>query len=105
ITSIPGSSDYYKGTIVSYANEVKVKELNVSQDILIKYGSVSEQTCSEMLKGCLIKFNTSYAIATTGIAGPTGGVEGKPAGYVWISVADKTRMICKSFQFNRNRKE
>jgi len=105
ITSISGSSDYYQGTIVSYDNAVKVKELGVSQETLDKFGAVSEETCREMLAGCLKKFGTTYAIATTGIAGPGGEVDGKPVGTVWIGVADKSGMKTKSYFFNRNRVE
>jgi nicotinamide-nucleotide amidase len=93
------------GSIVSYDNSVKTKELGVSKKTLDEYGAVSEETLKEMLKGCLKKFDTTYVIATTGIAGPTGGIEGKPIGTVWIGVASKDGMVTKRYQFNRNRLE
>jgi len=105
ITSVPGSSDYYQGSIISYANEVKTQELGVSESTLNQFGAVSEETCKEMVSGCLKKFNTTYAVVTTGIAGPTGCTEGKPVGLVWIGVGNKDKMVVQSFQFRRNRVE
>jgi len=105
ITSVSGSSDYYQGSIISYANEVKTKELGVSELTLEKFGAVSEETCREMVTGCLKKFNTTYAIVTTGIAGPNGDTDGKPVGLVWIGVGNKNNMVISSFQFRRNRIE
>ena len=105
ITSISGSSDYYIGSVISYANEVKIKDLGVNPSTLREFGAVSEQTCTEMLEGCLNKFGTTYAIATTGIAGPGGDETGKPVGMVWIGVGDKSRKMIRKYQFNRNRQE
>ncbi|RYD71753.1 MAG: CinA family nicotinamide mononucleotide deamidase-related protein [Sphingobacteriales bacterium] len=105
ITSVTGSANYYHGTIVSYDNEVKMKQLGVKKETLDKYGAVSEETCKEMLEGALKAFGTTYAIATTGIAGPTGDVEGKPIGTIWIGVASEYKMVTKRFQFDRNRLE
>jgi len=103
ITAIAGSSDYYWGSIISYHNLVKEHELEVKPETLEKYGAVSEETCQEMLAGCLKKFGTTYALATTGIAGPGGETPGKPVGTVWIGVADKERSVTKSYFFNRSR--
>jgi len=105
ITSVSGSSDYYQGSIISYANEVKIKELGVSESTLKAFGAVSEQTCREMVSGCLKKFNTTYAVVTTGIAGPKSDNSEKPAGLVWIGVGNKENMVVRSFQFRRNRIE
>ncbi len=105
ITSVSGSSDYYQGSIISYANEVKIKELGVSESTLKEFGAVSEQTCREMVLGCLEKFNTTYAVVTTGIAGPNSDNSEKPAGLVWIGVGNKENMVINSFQFRRNRIE
>jgi nicotinamide-nucleotide amidase len=89
ITSVPGSSAYFKGGIVSYANEIKKNELNVNEDVLANYGAVSKEVVEQMANNILKKFNTDYAIATSGIAGPDGGTPEKPVGMVWIAVADK----------------
>ncbi|MGZ5245250.1 MAG: CinA family nicotinamide mononucleotide deamidase-related protein [Bacteroidia bacterium] len=105
ITSVTGSANYYHGSIVSYDNDVKINDLSVKKETLEKYGAVSEETCKEMVEGALKHFGTTYAIATTGIAGPTGDVEGKPIGTVWIGVASEYKMVTKRFQFDRNRLE
>ena len=85
ITSIAGSSAYYKGSIVSYANEVKENLLNVKHDTLVENGAVSEETVREMVKGAIEKLKVDYALATSGIMGPDGGSEEKPVGTVWIA--------------------
>lgn len=103
LTSIAGSSAYYIGSVISYANEVKMQELGVREETLRQHGAVSEETLREMLSGALAKFGTTYAMATTGIAGPGGAVDGKPAGTVWIGVAGKEGMVCRQYRFNRSR--
>ena len=97
VTSHPGSSKYFKGSVVSYDNEVKQNVLNVSKEILETAGAVSEQTVTEMLKGALDVLKTDYAVAVSGIMGPDGGTEGKPVGTVWIAVGsfDKIRRTTK----------
>jgi len=87
ITSISGSSDYFVGGVVAYSDEVKENILGVKTETLKKHGAVSEQTVTEMAIGALTKFKTDYAIAVTGIAGPTGGTADKPVGTVWIAIA------------------
>ena len=103
ITQIPGSSDYYKGTIVSYANEVKTNLLGVKSDTLVKYGAVSEQTVSEMLSGAISKLGVDIAIATSGVAGPGGGSSEKPVGCVYIGVANRNSQYIKRMQFTNDR--
>ena len=103
ITSIAGSSDYYKGSVVSYANEIKTDVLGVKQDTLIKYGAVSEQTVTEMALGAIALLNTDYAIAISGIAGPDGGTDEKPVGTVWIAIANGQNVITKKFQLGNHR--
>ena len=103
ITSIAGSSDYYKGSVVSYANEIKTDVLGVKQDTLIKYGAVSEQTVTEMVLGAIALLNTDYAIAISGIAGPDGGTDEKPVGTVWIAIANGQNVITKKFQLGNHR--
>jgi len=104
ITSVSGSSDYFKGSVVSYANEVKMGELSVKETDINEYGAVSEQVVKQMAKGVLEKLDTDYAVATSGIAGPTGGTDEKPVGTVWIAVADKNGVEAKLHQFGKNRK-
>ena len=92
ITAIPGSSRFYKGGIIAYSDEVKVNILGVSPEILASVGAVSEETVIEMVKGAMKSMNSDCAVATSGIAGPTGGTPGKPVGTMWIAVAVKDRI-------------
>ena len=94
-----GSSEYYMGSVVAYANEVKEQVLGVEHDTLIKYGAVSEQTVREMAEGVRHLMHTDYAIATSGIAGPTGGTEDKPVGTVWIAWATPQGTVAERYQF------
>ena len=105
LTSVAGSSRYYEGSIVSYSFEVKESLLGVNRDTLDKYGAVSEETVSEMLRGVLHKLNTDYAIAVSGIMGPDGGTPGKPVGTVWVAVGNKDKYRAQKFQqrFERNK--
>jgi nicotinamide-nucleotide amidase len=103
ITSVPGSSSYYIGSIISYANEVKENELGVSTEILKIHGAVSEACVKQMAEGVRKKLNTDYAIATSGIAGPDGGTADKPIGTVWIAVSGPTTTIAKQFNMGDNR--
>lgn len=91
VTSVPGSSAYFKGTVVSYANEIKEEVLGVKEETLLSVGAVSEETAVEMVNGALKILNTDYAIAVTGIMGPDGGSEEKPVGTVWIAIGNKTK--------------
>ena len=87
ITSVAGSSQYYKGSIVSYANEVKINSLGVNPETLSKFGAVSKECVEEMALGVLKVMNTDYSVATSGIAGPGGGSDEKPVGTCWMAVA------------------
>ena len=102
-----GSSAFYMGSVVAYANDVKEQVLGVQQDTLLKYGAVSEQTVREMANGVRALLHTDYAIATSGIAGPTGGTEDKPVGTVWIAWAtpDGTSAECFHFGVAREREQ
>lgn len=97
ITSVPGSSAYYKGSIISYSYEVKESLLNVKTATLNKHGAVSEETVREMLEGLLNKLSTDYGIAVSGIMGPDGGTPGKPVGTVWIAVGNKNNYVARKF--------
>lgn len=103
ITSIPGSSSYYFGSILSYANEIKQQELGVQQSDLDSYGAVSQQVVEQMANAVRLKMNTDFGIATSGVAGPDGGSEDKPVGMVWIAVASKVGVIAKCFHFENDR--
>ena len=87
ITRIPGSSAYYRGSVIAYSNEIKQKELSVSEQNISAHGAVSEAVVVEMAKGIQKKFGTDYAIATSGIAGPDGCTPEKPVGTTWIAIA------------------
>ena len=105
ITSHPGSSKYFKGSVVSYDNEVKQNVLHVSNQTLQTVGAVSEETVKEMLKGVLDILKTNYAIAVSGIMGPDGGNEEKPVGTVWIAVGNKENITTQksNLRFDRMR--
>jgi nicotinamide-nucleotide amidase len=103
ITSAPGSSGYYLGSVVSYANEVKRNVLGVSENDLDQYGAVSRQVVEQMAKGALKVLGCDYAIATSGIAGPSGGTPEKPVGTVWIAVAGKEKVTSKEYHFTNQR--
>ncbi len=103
ITSVAGSSKYFKGSIVAYSNEVKQKILGVSPFTLMKQGAVSKETVEEMALGLLKVINSDYAIAVSGIAGPDGGTDEKPVGTIWIAVSDKYKCISKKYNFGNRR--
>lgn len=90
---IPGVSDVYKGGVITYSNESKMKILGVAQETLEKHGAVSEECVREMVDGCKRLFNSSFAVAVSGIAGPSGGSEEKPVGTVCIALATPTKII------------
>ena len=105
ITEAPGASDYFCGGVVAYSNDIKMKALGVNPDTLSRYGAVSEQTAKEMALGCLNMMDADYAIATTGIAGPTGGSDEKPLGLVYIAVASRTNVLCEKYIFRTTREQ
>ena len=103
LTSVPGSSIYYKGSVVAYSNSVKTQLLGVHDFILDKLGAVSEQTVKEMAAGSRNLFKTDFAVATSGIAGPDGGTEAKPVGTVWIAVSSEKEIVCEKRVFGNDR--
>jgi nicotinamide-nucleotide amidase len=105
ITSVPGSSVYFMGSVVSYDNNVKKNILGVREDILQTVGAVSEETVIQMVKGVLRIMQTDYAIAVSGIMGPDGGTPDKPVGTVWIAAGDDQSVETKKmhFRFDRNK--
>ena len=103
LTNISGSSAYFKGSIVAYANEVKINLLGVKEDTLAKYGAVSYQTAYEMASGIKNLMKVNIGLATTGIAGPTGGTKEKPVGLVYIGLATDEGVKVKKFNFKGDR--
>lgn len=103
ITSVPGSSAYFKGSIVSYANSVKSGVLHVSEDVLNAHGAVSEETVSAMLDGALKTLGSDVAIAISGVAGPGGGSAEKPVGTVYIGVGSKEKKNIKKWSLTLHR--
>lgn len=104
ITSIPGSSLYFKGSVVAYSNELKQNLLQVNPDDIASFGAVSRQVAEQMAEGALKSMNADIAIATTGIAGPDGGTAEKPVGTVWIALATTEKTISKMYHFNLDRR-
>ncbi|MEE4257197.1 MAG: competence/damage-inducible protein A [Bacteroidales bacterium] len=103
ITSIPGSSEYFTGSIVAYSNRIKTDVLGVRDKTLIDHGAVSEACVTEMALGIKEKFNTDYSIAVSGVAGPAGGTIEKPVGTVWIAIAGPDSVVAEKFLFGNNR--
>lgn len=104
ITSVAGSSEYFKGSIVSYDNSIKKNVLHVDDVTLNTVGAVSEETVEQMIEGALSLMQTDYAVAVSGIMGPGGGSEEKPVGTVWIAVGNKNKIETKKFKFRFDRK-
>ena len=103
ITSISGSSDYFNGGIIAYADEIKMNVLKVDESTLNAKGAVSKEIAEQMSDGVRKRLKADFGIATTGIAGPTGGTDEKPVGTVWISVATADKVISEKFNFGNNR--
>ncbi|MCF8460872.1 MAG: competence/damage-inducible protein A [Flavobacteriales bacterium] len=103
LTSVSGSSDYFQGSIISYANQVKIASLGVSELDIQTHGAVSEAVVTRMAEAVKAKMQTDFAIATSGIAGPTGGTDEKPVGTVWIAVAGPNGTTAKKYLFGQNR--
>ncbi|MEP6681705.1 MAG: CinA family nicotinamide mononucleotide deamidase-related protein [Parafilimonas sp.] len=104
ITSVAGSSAYFKGSVVSYDNSIKENFLHVTNETLSAYGAVSEETVKQMITGILKTMQTDYAVAVSGIMGPGGGSQEKPVGTVWIAVGNSEKIETKKLQFRFDRK-
>lgn len=104
IVSVPGSSDYYLGSVTSYANSVKENVLGVPKDIIEQFGAVSSECVAKMAEGVRKLTGSDYSVATSGIAGPGGGTPDKPVGLVWVGVSSPLRTITKSFCYKNDRK-
>ena len=105
ITDIPGASEAFLGGVVSYSNDAKEGILGVSHSVLIEHGAVSEQTARQMVEGSMRLFDSDYAVAVTGIAGPGGATPEKPVGLVYIAVADGPRTVVTRNVFKGDRQE
>ncbi|PKP31356.1 MAG: competence/damage-inducible protein A [Bacteroidetes bacterium HGW-Bacteroidetes-16] len=103
ITSIPGSSAYFKGSVISYSNEAKIELLGVPEQNIIKYGAVSQEVVEAMALGALNRFSSDYALAISGIAGPDGGTPDKPVGTVWIALASSDGITSRLFHYGEHR--
>lgn len=103
ITSVPGSSEYFLGSMIPYAYEIKMSQLGVKPETLEKYGAVSEPTISEMANVVRARFHTDIGVATSGIAGPGGATPEKPVGMVWIAYSDKHQTVTKKLQLSKDR--
>ncbi|MDB5032390.1 competence/damage-inducible protein A [Mucilaginibacter sp.] len=104
-TQHAGSSKVFFGGAISYSYELKESILGVKNETLWQFGAVSEETVTEMVEGALLNFKSDYAIAVTGIAGPDGGLPGKPVGTVWIAVASASKTVAKKFTFGSKRQQ
>ena len=104
-TSIPGSSEFFKGSVVAYSNEIKTNVLNVSQDDLEKFGAVSQSVVEQMAIGVRKLMKSDVSVSSSGIAGPTGGTEEKPIGTVWIAVSSENELISREFRFGALREQ
>lgn len=103
ITSVAGSSGFYNGSITAYSNQIKERVLGVDGNTIKCFGAVSEEVAKEMATGAKKILNVDYALATTGIAGPTGGTDEKPVGTVWIAVASENELVAINYVFGDNR--
>jgi nicotinamide-nucleotide amidase len=105
ITDLPGASDWFAAGVVSYSNESKTKFLGVPESLIASHGAVSEEVARFMAQGARTNCNADYALAITGIAGPTGGSKEKPVGTVYIAVASEESTEASRFNFNRDREQ
>ena len=103
ITSVPGSSEYFLGSMIPYAYDIKMRQLGVKPETLEKFGAVSEPTIIEMANIVRAKFNTDIGVATSGIAGPGGATPEKPVGLVWIAYSDKHQTVTRKLQLSKDR--
>lgn len=103
IILMPGASNYFKGSIVSYTDEIKEKILNVNRDLLNEKTAVCEDVAIEMVKGAIDALNVDYAISATGIAGPAGGTAENPVGTIWIACGSKDDIVTMKLEDDHGR--
>ncbi len=105
ITNVPGSSDYYKGSVTAYSNEIKIKVVGVKEDTINKYGAVSHQVAEEMAQGGRKILAADICLANTGIAGPSGATAGKPVGLFYIGLSHQAGTYSQKHYFQGNREQ
>ena len=105
ITNVPGSSDYYKGSVTAYSNEVKIKVAGVREDTINRYGAVSPQVAEEMAQGGRKILAADICLADTGIAGPSGATPGKPVGLFYIGLSHRAGTYSQKHNFHGNREQ
>jgi len=105
ITNVAGSSDYYKGSVTAYSNEVKIKIVGVKEDTINKYGAVSPEVAEEMAQGGRKILASDVCLADTGIAGPTGATPGKPIGLFYIGLSHQAGTYSRKHNFQGNREQ
>jgi len=105
ITNVPGSSDYYKGAVTAYSNEVKSGVVGVGEDTLIQYGAVSPQVAEELAEGGKMLLGADICIADTGIAGPGGATAEKPVGLFYLGLSHEERTYSRKHQFRGDREQ
>lgn len=105
ITAVPGSSQYFKGGVISYTNEIKMNVLGVKKETIEAHTEVSEETAKEMVEGVRKLMDTTYGVAVTGIAGPGGGSPEHPVGTIWIAVGDKFDTMTQKIDENLGREK
>jgi nicotinamide-nucleotide amidase len=105
ITNVPGSSDYYKGSVTAYSNEVKSAVVGVSQDTLMNYGAVSPQVAEEMAEGGKMLLGADICIADTGIAGPAGATPEKPVGLFYLGLSHGENTYSRKHNFQGDREQ
>ncbi|PIQ87234.1 MAG: hypothetical protein COV74_01555 [Candidatus Omnitrophica bacterium CG11_big_fil_rev_8_21_14_0_20_45_26] len=103
LTNAPGSSRFFRGSVVAYANEVKEQILNVKPRLLKQYGAVSKETAAAMARGARHRFAAKLGISITGIAGPSGGTHQKPVGLIWIGFSTRDRTFARAYRLAGNR--
>lgn len=105
LTALAGASEYFRGGVVAYSNDVKINMLGVSTDTLATHGAVSEETVREMAEGARTRLGADYAVATSGVAGPSGGTPEKPVGTVWTAIAGPDGTIAKLLHYGDRRQQ
>ncbi|MFC1934537.1 CinA family protein [Chloroflexota bacterium] len=105
ITNVSGSSDYFKGSVTAYSNELKIKVVGVKENTIKKYGAVSSQVAEEMAQGGRKALATDICLADTGIAGPGGATAGKPVGLFYIGLSHGVRTYSQKHDFQGNREQ
>lgn len=103
ITNVPGSSDYFLGGVIAYAYEAKERVLHVRHETLYRHGAVSRETALEMAQGARLTLGADMGVAITGIAGPTGGLPGKPVGLTWVAVSTREAEVAESHVWSGDR--